>query len=267
MPLKDVDEDSWLDFLSPAAALWAAAAMFAAGRGRPDRWRQRLPGLDGPVRIAVALIGVLIAVGVANRLLRPWLSDLWLGRRLGRSLEFVARRRRERWDAAHTAAMDGPSEERSSQAAIRNRIALARPVSATWMGDRLAALDSRVRNEYGLDLASVWPRLWLVVPEQCRAELRTASRSWHLATSWGVWGLFYAGLALAWPPLLVVGMLTFGAALSSARRAVAAATDLAEAAFDLYALDVADRLGIAAPERKVTPEVGRSITGRFRKSG
>jgi hypothetical protein len=40
------------------------------------------------------------------------------------------------------------------------------------MGDRVAALETRVRNEYELDFPAAWPRLWLVIPEPSRAELR-----------------------------------------------------------------------------------------------
>lgn len=266
MLLTDGDEaDGWLGFLSPAAALWLVAAMFAAGGGRPDRWQQRIAILHGPVRISLGVLGAILAVGLANRLVRPWLAEFWLGLRLERPLERVQRRRRERWEKADKAAGEGTTSEQLRQAAIRTRIALARPESATWMGDRAAALETRVRNQYGLDLPSAWPRLWLLLPDVRRTELRTSVRAWHHSTAWAVWALLYALLALAWHPLLALAVLTFAAALSSARRAVANVTDLAEAAVDLYVVELAEQLGITVPNRRMTLDIGREINVRLRK--
>jgi hypothetical protein len=135
------------------------------------------------------------------------------------------------------------------------------------MGDRAAALETRVRNEYGLDLPSAWPRLWLVLPESARTDLRRATRAYQDASRWGAWSVAYAATALAWWPVAGLAVVTLAAAVQSGRAATAAATDLAEAVFDLHAVHLATRLGFPAEGSPLVPEVGRRINARNRKSG
>jgi hypothetical protein len=61
--------------------------------------------------------------------------------------------------------------------------ALARPVHPTWMADRLAAAGSRVYHQYGLDLEFTWPRLWLLLPELTRTEVRDTRDSFAAAAT------------------------------------------------------------------------------------
>jgi hypothetical protein len=41
-------------------------------------------------------------------------------------------------------------------------------------GDRIHAIEQVALDRYGLDLTFAWPRLWLVLPENVRAELNAA---------------------------------------------------------------------------------------------
>ncbi|WP_333766837.1 hypothetical protein [Streptomyces sp. IBSBF 2435] len=255
-------------FLTFGAAVWALAALIAGAAAPAGWWHggQGWPaGGRGWAVASVHLAGAVALAGLANGLLSGWLGSLWLGRRHRAALRVLLARRRERWAAHDAAASAGSPEERLRHTVLRNRVALARPESATWMGDRLLALETRVFNEYGLDFLSAWPRLWLVVPESCRAELRSASASWRRATCWGAWALLYGVLAVVWWPLVLLMGVTLLWAVRSARGAVEAATDLAEAVVDLYAKDLAAELGIAAPDGRVDPSVGRLITMRLRK--
>jgi hypothetical protein len=127
----------------------------------------------------------------------------------------------------------------------RARIALAEPQSPTWMGDRMMAVDSRVRNTYGLDLPSAWPRLWLLLPDGVRAELRHAAGDWHASVRWGAWAVLYALLALTWWPLAILAAVTLIAAVQAGRGATALLTDLMEATVDLHGPTLAAELGCA----------------------
>ena len=59
-------------------------------------------------------------------------------------------RRRESADRRVQRAREqlSPAAEVDRLAARRNRIALARPTRPTWIGDRVAAADSRVYHQY-----------------------------------------------------------------------------------------------------------------------
>ncbi|MHA6757968.1 hypothetical protein [Streptacidiphilus sp. PAMC 29251] len=272
MPLLDSrDGARWRDFLTPAAGLWLVAATMAvgAGHGGWGRWcvgaePDRAARLAGTVALALA---AAVALGLIGRTLERLLTDLWLGRRPRGLLRPLLARRQVRWDRADEAAATAASrEERYRQAGIRNRIALARPEAATWMGDRLLALETRVFHEYGLDLPSTWPRLWLVVPETCRAELRADRAAWREAVRWGVWALLYGVLTLVWWPLLLLAVVTMVGAVRSARNSLESLTDHAEAAVDLYAPDLGRALGLEVRDGQVDLTLAQLINSRLRKS-
>lgn len=45
------------------------------------------------------------------------------------------------------------------------RIAQEQPARPTWIGDRIHAVITRLDRDYHLDLATIWPHLWLAMPE------------------------------------------------------------------------------------------------------
>ncbi|MEV6012013.1 hypothetical protein AB0M29_35070 [Streptomyces sp. NPDC051976] len=256
----------WRDFAAPELLLWTAAAVYVVAVRHPiGGWG--LP--DGPVgwlRAGCLVGGTATAAVQARRILSRHVAAVLLGRRHERLLRPLLRRRLRQWEEAHRlAGREGPEGDR--HAAERNRIALARPRSPTWMGDRVLAVESRVRGEYGLDLPSAWPRFWLLLPDGTRAALRAAERDWRSAVDAAAWALLFAVLALAWWPLSALAVLGAAAAAGRARAAVETATDLVEAAVDLYARDLAHGLGVAPEAGEVTPAVGRLLNTRFRKGG
>ncbi|MEV4630656.1 hypothetical protein AB0J90_30770 [Micromonospora sp. NPDC049523] len=236
-----------------AALLWAVATVTAVRFGQPHRWRTALQaaGEDWPAAVGVVAAATLTAALLAEVLTEP-MRRLWLGGCLPGPMSRLLRRwRTRRWQAA------SPRH--------RVRIALAEPRSPTWIGDRRLALESRIRHEYGLDLASVWPRLWLVLPESTRAELRRAEQTFHDATRWAAWSLVYAVTAVAWWPIAGLAVLTLVRAVRSGRAAAATVTDLGEAATDLYAAHLARRLGLRVDGQTLEPDVGARINARCRK--
>lgn len=147
----------------------------------------------------------------------------------------------------------------------RNRIALAEPSRPTWIGDRIAAVQRRVREMYDLDLAFAWPRLWLILPDVARTELRTAADRVTAAARTVAWGLLYLAAGLWWWPAALIGATAIGVGWLRARANMDVFAHLVEASVDVHGRDLARALGIDAPNR-LTPDAGLEITRTVRKN-
>lgn len=238
-------------------------------------------GSAGGVAIALASAGVLLAAGFAGLLAQGMgvvVGRLQLGSwpRWAEPLRRVAVRHREaRWREAHhryraeveRAHRDGDRDQvrLDKLASHRNRIALAPPTRPTWTGDRVAAIDQRVYAEYQLDLVSAWARLWLVLPDPARTELREARAGYGAICTLAGWGLLYVLVGAVWWPAAVAGLTVLFAAWWRSRQAVAQLADLAESAIDLYGGTLARQLGLAEAHCALTPQLGAAITARLRK--
>ena len=208
--------------------------------------------------LAAAAAGLLVAwtwgmTGTA------WLSGRLAGWR---------RRRWERADAEVAAAerelladlTDTALRARTARAiARREAICLAPAERPTWIGDRLHAADFRVYRSYAIDLATVWPRLWLVLPEATRGELSAVQDRCSSAARLTGWGVLYLLLGVFWWPALIVGAVVLLAARHRARRAVGVYAELVEAAVDLYGRELATHLGLDCTGR-LTAGTGAEIT-------
>ncbi|MGW2767425.1 hypothetical protein [Streptomyces sp. NPDC001275] len=142
---------------------------------------------------------------------------LWLGG-WGGTDGWLVQRRRTRWDAlqqryaTQLLALDAGTHSPEDQgrrtlgelAAARNRIALARPLRPTWIGDRFAGVEARVWAEYRVDLSFGWTRLWLVLPEETRAECATARAAFDASGGLAAWGVLYLALGCWWWPAAVI---------------------------------------------------------------
>jgi hypothetical protein len=248
---EPVEPRRWQRFAEPAVVLWISACSCAVWWGRLDLGVGPRPGMEpqsvagdiGASLVALVLIGASGAVvaEILSRLVR----QVWLGRVVPWPLSRCLRQlRRYRWCAAArgvTASEDSAIQQRHARRRVR--IALSEPRSPTWIGDRVMALESRVREVYGLDLPSAWPRLWLVLPGPVRAELRSAARLWYGSARWAAWAVLYAVPALLWWPLAILAAVTLIAAVQTGRRATASLTDLMEAAVDLHGAALAAALG------------------------
>ncbi|MFI9583776.1 hypothetical protein ACIHCQ_18450 [Streptomyces sp. NPDC052236] len=165
--------------------------------------------------------------------------------------------------AASTAPAPGQDDTRALNEA-RNRIALAHPDRPTWMGDRIHAVESRVHEHYGLDVASAWPRLWLLLPEAPRADLQSARTALTTAARRAAWGALCLLLGLWWWPAAIAGAVAYLGAWRQGRLAVDVFAELVEATVDLHGRELAAALGIPC-EAALTPEVGVRITRTVRK--
>lgn len=147
----------------------------------------------------------------------------------------------------------------------RNRIALAEPCRPTWIGDRIAAVQRRVRETYDLDLAFAWPRLWLILPDVARTELRAAADRVTAAARLVAWGFLYLAVGLYWWPAVLIGVTAIGVGWLRARANMDVFAHLVEAGVDVHGRDLARALGIDIPNR-LTRDAGLEITRTVRKN-
>ncbi|MFI8521709.1 hypothetical protein ACIGEZ_28435 [Streptomyces sp. NPDC085481] len=252
--------------LDPADALsvreLARAATAAARRIQADGGATLL--LTAAVALLAAGAAGLAAQGLGRAVRAVWLGDWprWAGPARRRLVARRARRWQEGQSAVEAAVRAG--RDPAPAAARRNAVALAPPVRPTWTGDRLAGADVRIHAEYRLDLASCWPRLWLVLPEDVREELRAASGAFEAAGVLAGWAVLYGLAALVWWPSAVAFLVVYATALYRGRGAAADLADLVEAVVDVHGTALCEALGLG-PATVLTPELGAAVTARCRK--
>ncbi|TYB57675.1 hypothetical protein FXF51_39975 [Nonomuraea sp. PA05] len=224
------------------------------------------------------LLLVTTGAGWAVQTLAPVTRGLWLGqwpflrgqriaRRRARWRRHVERRRRLARD--HPAESRTPEQQESIDAAAgrANRVALAQPGRATWMGDRVHAVEQVALDRYGLDLAFAWPRLWLVLPDATRAELNAANAAFAGAVATGTWAWPYLLLGVVWWPAAVAGVVVGVTGWVRARGAIADLSALSEAVLDLHTRTLAVSLGVGSPDAAgpITVAEGEEVTSLVRK--
>ncbi|GAA2425396.1 hypothetical protein [Streptomyces coeruleofuscus] len=212
--------------------------------------------------VVAAAVG-LAASAVGSLVERLWLAESWQSwpRPLrGLALRRVSARQR-RWDASHEVEsalreryLSGriPGSPASGVSDLDLDLALSRvlataqerPLRPTWMGDRMQAVVIRYRRECDLDLPSVWPCLWLMLPDQARVEIKEARERITKATTLAGWAVLYVAVAVLWWPASVVVVGLFMTARQRGRRAVETYAVLVEAATRLHAPELARGLGL-----------------------
>ncbi|MZF87421.1 hypothetical protein [Streptomyces sp. SID5643] len=283
--------ERWVSLLAVPGLLYTVTAFMAVTfgwlpvglAGLRSQGRARLseagvpPSLTSAVSVAFGVGAILLVTAGAGLLAQAVAGPVeraccgaWPG--WARPLEHrLTERRSRRWSRAHErvrAAAPAAGARRPSRddlVAARNAIALVPPGCPTWTGDRLRAVEVRVRNEYGLDLYSCWPRLWLVVPDTVQEAVRTGRDGFSAAVLTGSWAVLYVALAPFWWPVLAIAAVLCLVAWRRVRTSAAALADLTEAVFDVHAIDLAAALRVETPHDRVTPEIGRLITERLRK--
>ena len=171
--------------------------------------------------------------------------------------------RRARWQRADDEAGRGIARDARDRSAMlsaatlralrrRDAVAIETPSNPSWIGDRLRATAVRLRRAYGVDLHTIWPALWLTLPDPSRAEISAARDAHTAAARAGGWAVLYLMLAFVWwPAVAATGVLAL-TAWSRGRRTVTALADLIEAAADCHLRDLAAQLGLPG-EGPLTP--------------
>lgn len=131
----------------------------------------------------------------------------------------------------------------------------------TALGNIIRAGEGRPLERYGLDAVVCWHRLWLILPQQARAELQDARGALDADVVGSLWGALF----LVWTPFslwaipiaLVAASIGYRAALISG----SIYSDLLEACFDLYRWDLYEALAWPLPKNPAEEqEAGGRLT-------
>jgi hypothetical protein len=104
------------------------------------------------------------------------------------------------------------------------------------LGNILRASEDRCAQKYGLDAVICWSRLWLVLPEEVKAELSSARASLNLNSRLWLWSVLF----LLWTPIfgvwwaLPLGVVSMVLVYRWLVQAAQVYGELLESAFDLY---------------------------------
>ncbi|GHF43956.1 hypothetical protein [Streptomyces griseosporeus] len=243
-----------------------------------DTLDRKASGLDGrPASMGALVVGAGLAAtaaGLVNRALAALVETVWLRQWPGRLGAPLVNSRHQRWEAADEAfeaaraasSAPGRQDRLDRLAARRARIGVEPPCRPTWIGDRVAAADRRVWQQYRIDLVAAWPRLWLIVPDAVRTAITGARDRLDAATRLTAWAVPYAVLATRWWPAAVIALAAVVAGRQRGRSAAAGLADLAESVVDLHGHDLAAALRIEAPAgHPLSHAVGLRITEQLRK--
>ncbi|WP_328457534.1 hypothetical protein OG780_42555 [Streptomyces sp. NBC_00386] len=270
--------ERWVSLLVLPGALFAAiaAAAFELGhRHALDERRLSHAAEDlaarynhrpvSAVLLAAAAAAAAAAIGLLARGLGSAVEKAWVMTGPAWLTSPLVRWRLKRWEHAQRAAVSAPAPERAGRVALRNAIALTEPTRATWIGDRLRSVGVRIQGQYGLDFSFTWPRLWLILPDNCRGDVIAAREAMTGASTQCGWALLYLCLGVVWWPAALAGAALLLLGWRHGRETVSNLADLTESAVDLYAAELARTLGAQPPTGVVSPGVGRQLSERFRK--
>ncbi|MEU9247787.1 hypothetical protein [Streptomyces sp. NPDC048385] len=286
--------ERWLSLLVLPGALYLAVATggHVLGHAHPfdaDRLARQItawakaPAMSSAGGQAVLLVTVLgaaagaglVAQALGSALERLTLAAGWRAwpAPLRRLAGWRVDRRRSRWNgaaaayrelretAARTRAAGQRTDGTARHAARRAmmRIATEQPDRPTWSGDRLHAVATRLDRDRHLDLASLWPHLWLSLPDPVRTEVTVGRQALSRATTLGGWALLYAPLMIWWWPAALLALVLACTARGQTRKAADTYALLLEAAVTLHTGDLARQLGIdhTGP---VTPDTGDALS-------
>jgi hypothetical protein len=270
----------WLSLLALPGALYLAVAAAARALGQSHAldvprlvsqvtvWARdpAAATVGGQVVLLLSILAGSVVAGLAARALGSGIEQMVLAanwRSWPRPARALAGRatqaRRDRWDgaherystlsaeAAHSQARSHPLDAAPRHAALRVRTAIAaeRPDRPTWSGDRINAVSVRLMRDHHLDVALLWPHLWLTLADTERDQVTAARTAMARAAELGAWAALYAVLACLWWPAAIVAVVLG----MTTRNRVRSATDtyalLVEATVRLQARDLAQRLGVA----------------------
>lgn len=257
--------DRWLALLVLPGALYCATAVVAVtlrqrhavdvgllGR-RVSKWVAEpiASSTAGQIELAVVALAAAAAAGLAAHSLGRLIEAAGLAadwadwpQPFRAAARRQAARRLRRWDvldasykarrleaaAARAAGRQVDAEERQAAFRRRSRTAELTPRRPTWSGDRIEAVESRLRSELSVDLAREWPVVWLSAADAVRTEIGAARDAMSRAAVLGGWAVLYAVLTYWWSPALAIALCTALAARFNFRSAVDVYAQLVEAA-------------------------------------
>jgi hypothetical protein len=104
----------------------------------------------------------------------------------------------------------------------------------TQLGNILRSAEEYPYHKYGLEIITVWPRLWLVLPAEVKQELAQARHQLDLSARFFAWAILFAGwfILTSWAILISLFM-----AIMAYKRVLYSAGvygELLRATFDLH---------------------------------
>ena len=119
----------------------------------------------------------------------------------------------------------------------------------TRLGNVLRAAEEYPLVRYGLEITTVWPRLWLVLPEAAREELASARQSLNEHVQIMIWSvLFLVWIVGSWWAL-PIGFLAAAVGYRNALAAAGVYGELIRAVFDLHRFKLYEALRWELPAR------------------
>ncbi len=138
----------------------------------------------------------------------------------------------------------------------------------TRLGDILRAAETRPCQRYGLDPVLLWPRLWLLLPEDVRDDLAAARDRLDRRVQAFGWGFLFLIWVFVCRWALVIALPWMLVAYALIEQAACPFADLLQAAFETHRWALYDSLHWPLPEQSGAAEVaaGRALT-RFIQRG
>ncbi|MFF9115810.1 hypothetical protein ACF09Y_09410 [Streptomyces massasporeus] len=137
----------------------------------------------------------------------------------------------------------------------------------THVGNVLRAAETRPGDKYGLDAVTVWPRLWLLLPETARKELEVTRLALDRGVAAALWGLLFLTFT-PWTLWAVpIGLMATAVAvffITPSRAEVYG--QLVESAFDVHRTTLYEHLRWPLPNNPRDEQVqGRALTTYLRR--
>ena len=284
--------DRWFQLLVLPGAFYLAVAIAARtlGQSRPfDLHRlitqviawAKAPAattVGGQVVLLAAALAGATAAGLAAQALGSLIERVTLAVGWSTSKpplrQLAAKRvddRQRRWDTQHAIysrlywlALDDDRDptkrtERYAAYRARTRIAPERPERPTWTGDRINAVDVRLKRDLRLNLPAIWAGLWLTLPGPARTEITAARQALASAATLTAWAVLYLILAALWWPAALIAIILAVTGWHRTRAGADAYATLLEAGARLYSRDLARHLGLARAQ-SLDQQTGDSLT-------
>lgn len=262
--------DRWAGLTAGALVFWAGGLVAAtSGSGGVPTFVTSVAGKPVVVQV-MAVVGALVIVAgsslLVRRLVGPVLSLVqgpWRPRPLTVLSNWMANCQKNKAEDLASQWEDVAKllKQQPSPATQRRYVKLddrlrrkpdpsdAVDFLPTPIGNVVRAADCRVVKRFGLYPATVWPRLWLTLPEDVKEELRTARAAVDACVSTAIWGGGFAffGFVAWWAAIVggVVMVLTIWCWLPSR---IAAFTDLTEGVFELHRFSLYEQLRLPVPK-------------------
>jgi hypothetical protein len=285
--------ERWLSVAVPALVFWLGGlAMWLAGRGGPAALRQpladlaKLPVGTQLIGLVAVLLGVAssgwVVAGLVNPVLRflQGYGPLWtpvrslLVKRFQKRFDEIGREFAELAPVVLGTPDAATAEQRAAYVRLtRRQRRLPGPgrFMPTATGNTLRAAESHPIDKYGLDVVTIWPHLWLLLPEVVRTELTTARARLGAGVAAGIWGVLFTGFAPWSLWAIPIGLLvTTGCYLLWLPGRTEAYADLVQSAVDLYRRALYEQLRWPLPRnpaeerasgRRLSTYLARGLSG------